>query len=178
MPAGITVMMTETSNIKMIIFDVDGVLTDGTILIDDHGVETKRFHVRDGMAIRMAQQMGLKVAALTSRTTRAVSLRLGELGVDPVLQGATDKAVGLETICRETGVLPEQCAYVGDDLLDLPALLRCGLPVAVADAVEEVKAEAKHVTAAPGGHGAAREVIEHILKAQGRWDEMLKRYGV
>lgn len=178
MPAGITVMMTETSNIKMIIFDVDGVLTDGTILIDDHGVETKRFHVRDGMAIRVAQQMGLKVAALTSRTTRAVSLRLGELGVDPVLQGATDKAVGLETICRKAGVLPEQCAYVGDDLLDLPALLRCGLPVAVADAAEEVKAEAKHVTAAPGGHGAAREVIEHILKAQGRWDDMLKQYGV
>ncbi len=165
-------------DIRLIAFDVDGVLTDGRIIVDDNGVETKHFNARDGFAMSVAGRMGMRIGIVTGRTGRAVTLRMNELGVGPVLQGVRDKAVGLETLCQQADVMPEQCAYVGDDLIDLPALLRCGYPVAVADAVEEVKAEARYVTAARGGHGAAREVIEHVFKAQDRWDELLERFGV
>ena len=105
-------------------------------------------------------------------------MRLTELGVDPLLQGVRDKSVGLETICQRAGVFPEQCVYVGDDLLDLAPMLRSGYAIAVADAVEEVKAEAQYVTRVPGGYGAARDAIEHLLKSQGRWDELVERYGI
>lgn len=166
------------TSIKLIIFDVDGVLTDGAIIVNDQGVESKHFHVRDGFAIRAAMSVGLKIGVLTGRSSRCVNLRMTEIGVDLLLQGAKDKAVGLETLCQRAGVDLEETAYVGDDLVDLPAMLRCGYPIAVADAVAEVRDEASYVTAAPGGRAAAREVIEHILKAQGRWDEVLEQYGV
>jgi len=170
--------MAEPDAIQLIVFDVDGVLTDGTILLSDHGVEWKCFHVRDGFAIRAARQLGLKVGSLSGRMSRATTLRLGELGVDPILQGVHDKAVGLERLCQQAGVTLDQCAYVGDDLIDLPAMLRCGYPIAVADAVDEVRTEARYVTRARGGRGAAREAIEHILRAQGRWDELLEQHGI
>jgi 3-deoxy-D-manno-octulosonate 8-phosphate phosphatase (KDO 8-P phosphatase) len=164
-------------NIKLIVFDVDGVLTDGGIYIDDRGVETKRFHVRDGFAIRAAQSLGLKIGVLTGRSTPAVTLRMAELGIDLIIQGALDKATGLETICQRAGVLPEEAAYVGDDLIDLPAMLRCGYPIAVADAVEDVRAEASFVTPSRGGHAAGRDAIEHILRAKGLWEQVLERFG-
>ena len=170
--------MSEPSSIKLIVFDVDGVLTDGAIVLDDNGVEAKHFYVRDGFAIRAAQEMGLKIAALTGRASRCVTLRLSELGVKLQLQGVHDKAMGLETICQWANLLPEQCAYVGDDLMDLPPMLRSGYPMSVVDAVEEVKAEARYVTETAGGRGAAREAIEHLLKLQGRWEELLARYGL
>ena len=168
----------ELAAIKLIIFDVDGVLTDGQIVIDARGVESKHFHVRDGFAIKAAMAMGLRVGILSGRTSRATALRVEELGVDLCLQGAADKAVGIETLCQKAGVLPEEAAYVGDDLIDLPALMRCGYPIAVADAVSQVRAAARYVTEAPGGRAAAREAIEHILSAQGRWDEVIERFGV
>ena len=170
--------MSDLANIKLIVFDVDGVLTDGTIIVDDHGVESKRFHVRDGFAIKAAMSMGLKVAVLTGRSTRAVAVRLTELGVEYLIQGSHNKAVGIETICQMAGVGLEETAYLGDDLVDLPAMLICRYPMAVADAVAEVRGEAKYVTAVRGGRAAARDAVEHILKAQGRWDELVERYAI
>ncbi len=170
--------MPDLSDIKLIVFDVDGVLTDGSILIDDHGVETKRFHVRDGFALRAAIEAGVKVGIVTGRASRAVSLRMAELGIDLVLQGASNKLAGFETICQRAGVLPEQAAYVGDDLMDLPPMVSSGYAVAVADAVELVREAAQFITASPGGRGAAREAVEHILRAQNRWDAVLDRYSL
>lgn len=170
--------MEKPADLKLIVLDVDGVLTDGRILVDDLGVESKAFYVRDGFAIRAAMSVGLKVGVLTGRASRVVALRMAELGVELVIQGAREKLVGFETLCQRAGVLPEQAAYVGDDLVDLPPLLGCGYAIAVADAVAEVRAEANYVTRAPGGRGAVREAIEHVLAAQERWDEIVERYGI
>lgn len=166
------------SGIRLIIFDVDGVLTDGTIAIDNYGNETKRFYVRDGTAIRAAQRLGLRVGVLTGRTSMAVTHRMRELGIELFVQGAQDKAVGFETLTQLAGVEFEETAYLGDDLVDLPAMMRSGYPMAVADAARDLHRVARHITRAPGGRGAAREAIEHILKAQGKWDAVLERYGV
>ncbi len=162
--------------ISSIIFDVDGVLTDGRIILNDLGVESKHFHVRDGFAIRAAMLMGLKVGIITGRMSRVVALRAAELGIEHVQQGSKDKGVALEALCERMGVTPDQTAFVGDDLIDLPALLRCGYPIAVKDSVDEVRAVAKYITAQPGGHGAARDAVEHILKKQNRWEELLQHY--
>ncbi len=169
--------MSEPTQIKLLVLDVDGVLTDGSIMVDDHGTESKRFHVRDGFAIRAAMSLGLQVAVLTGRSTRAVTIRLADLGVELFLQGVADKAVGLDTLCQMAGVDPQQAAYVGDDLIDLPAMRRCGYPMAVADASPEVRDVARYVTTIPGGHGAVRNAIEHLLKAQGQWDKVVDRYS-
>jgi 3-deoxy-D-manno-octulosonate 8-phosphate phosphatase (KDO 8-P phosphatase) len=170
--------MANPTDIKLIVFDVDGVLTDGSIVLDDRGVETKRFYVRDGFAIRAAMEMGLRVGVLTGRASIAVTHRMVELGIDLLLQGTRDKLYGLETLCQQAHLDPQQSAYVGDDLIDLPAMLRCGYPMAVADAVAEVRDEARYVTTLPGGRGAARDAIEHVLRAQGRWDELVERYAI
>ena len=166
------------SNISLIVFDVDGVLTDGSVIVNDLGVEAKRFFVRDGFAMRAAMTLGVQIGVITGRTSRTVTLRMTELGVTLVHQGMKDKAMALETLCQRAGVTLEETAYMGDDLIDLPAMVRCGYPMAVADAVEEVQAVARYVTEASGGRGAAREAIEHILKAQSRWDELVEQYGV
>lgn len=168
----------DLKRIQMIVFDVDGVLTDGSIMIDDAGVETKRFHVRDGSGFAAALHVGLKLGVITGRASRVVNLRMAELRVPYLLQHCKNKAQGLETICVQASVLPENCAYLGDDLIDLPAMLRCGYRMAVADAAAEVRGEAHYVTHTRGGHGAAREAIEHIIKAQGKWETVLERYGI
>lgn len=168
--------MSDLADIKLLVFDVDGVLTDGSIYVDDKGVETKRFHVRDGFAIRAATQFGLLIGVLTGRSTPTVTLRMSELGINLVIQGSHNKAVGFEAICQKAGMLPEQAAYVGDDLIDLPALLRCGYPIAVADAVEDVRSATRYVTRAKGGNAAAREIIEHILRGQGKWEQVIEQY--
>jgi 3-deoxy-D-manno-octulosonate 8-phosphate phosphatase (KDO 8-P phosphatase) len=169
--------MASPSNIKLLVLDVDGVLTDGALIYDDNGVETKRFHVRDGFGIRAAMQMGIKVGVVTARSSRVVSLRLAELGVDLYVHGMDNKAIGLEMVTQQAGVEFEETAYLGDDILDLPAMVRCGYPMAVADAAEEVRDVAKFVTTAPGGRGAVREAAEHLLRAQGHWDAVLERFG-
>ncbi len=168
--------MVEFKAVRFLVLDVDGVLTDGSIIVDDLGIEAKRFHVRDGFAITAAQKVGLKIGVLTGRNTRAVNLRTLELHIGYVLQGATDKGSGLAELCEKAGVGLEQTAFMGDDLLDLPALRRCGFPIAVADAVDEVREVARFVTAARGGRGAVREAIEHILEAQGLWRQIVNSY--
>ena len=168
----------ETNAIRLVVFDVDGVLTDGSIIIDDRGIESKRFHVHDGFAIRAAMSIGIHVAILTGRSSRAVTHRARELGMTLLVQGHKNKGIGLETLCQRVGVEMEESAFVGDDLNDLPALLRCGYPIAVADAVAEVREVARYVTTAAGGAGAAREAVEHLLKRDGRWEEVMERFGI
>jgi 3-deoxy-D-manno-octulosonate 8-phosphate phosphatase (KDO 8-P phosphatase) len=169
--------MPDPSCIRMLVFDVDGVLTDGAIIINDRGLESKRFHVRDGFAMRAAMKLGIKVGIITGRSSRVVALRAAELGIDLCLQGISDKKQALEDLCKRAGVLPENAAYMGDDLIDLSAMLRCGYPMTVADAPAEVREVAKYVTKVAGGRGAAREAIEHVLKGQNRWDELVEKYA-
>lgn len=170
--------MPTPTPLKLILFDVDGVLTDGAIHLDGRGAETKRFNVRDGFAIRAAQRAGLKVGVLTGRSSVAVTLRMEELGIDLYIQGAKNKAIGLETLCQQAGVEMSETAYMGDDIPDLPAMLRCGYRIAPADAAAEVRGVADLITQQPGGQGAAREAIEHILKAQDKWEDVLEEFGV
>ena len=162
--------------IELILSDVDGVLTDGGIWYDNQGVELKGFHIRDGLGIKVWQRAGFKFGVLTARTSHIVKLRAGELGIDLVRQGFEDKLPVAQEILRERGLSPEQVCYIGDELTDLPVIRFVGLGVAVADAAEEVRAAAAHTTRTSGGHGAVRELVETILKAKGRWDDVIQRY--
>ncbi|MFW6059191.1 MAG: KdsC family phosphatase [Phycisphaeraceae bacterium] len=164
------------SSLRLIVLDCDGVLTDGGLYVSEAGTETKRFHVRDGVAIKGAMLCGVQVAILSSRASRAVAQRAGELGITLLLQGAADKLRGLEQVAQWAGVELEEVAYMGDDLQDLPAMLACAYKLAPADAASEVRQAADHVTRHRGGHGAVREAIEHLLKMQGRWDEVLEQF--
>ena len=163
--------MTKTdaaaARIRLLCLDVDGVLTDGSILLDDQGHETKRFFVRDGTALRAWQRAGGVVAIITGRGGRAVERRARELGIDLVRTSVDRKGPVFEALLGELGMTAEEAAMVGDDLPDLPVLERCGYPVAVRDAVAEVRAAARFVTEQPGGRGAVREVVETLLEAQG-----------
>jgi 3-deoxy-D-manno-octulosonate 8-phosphate phosphatase (KDO 8-P phosphatase) len=162
--------------IKLLILDCDGVLTDGRIMLLPDGDETKWFDVKDGHAIVMAGRAGLRVAIISGRKSSAVRARAKELGVAHLREMAWGKLDHYEEIIREEGVSHEEVCYVGDDVVDIPVLRRAGLAVSVQDAVEEAKDYSHFVTARAGGRGAVREVIEIILKAQGKWEEALKRY--
>jgi 3-deoxy-D-manno-octulosonate 8-phosphate phosphatase (KDO 8-P phosphatase) len=164
------------SRIELLLLDVDGVLTDGGIIYDDGGRESKQFHVRDGSALKFWLMAGKRAAILTGRTSRVVEVRAKEVGITPVIQGATDKLAGYRDILTQTDKQPAQVCFVGDDLPDLPVMRHCGLAVAVADACAEVIAEAHYVTSAAGGRGAVREVVELILRSQGHWAEIVERY--
>lgn len=168
--------MVQAAQIQLIVFDVDGVLTDGSIFLTDDGIEFKRYNVRDGFAMRAAGKLGLKVGVITGRSTRAVTARMADLEIPYVLLGQLDKKTALQKVCDWANVKPEWTAFVGDDLIDLPAMLMCGYPISVADAVPEVKHAARYVTQAKGGYGAGREAIEHILNTQGKWAEMVSKY--
>ncbi len=161
--------------IKLLVTDVDGVLTDGSIIYGNGEVELKAFNIKDGLGMRLAGQSGLPIVLLTGRSSEAVTRRARELGVR-VRQGTQDKGAGLRAIAAETGITVEEIAYVGDDLNDLPALRIAGFPVAVADAVPEVLESAAYVTKTAGGHGAIREVIEYILRNQGCWEGAVTAY--
>jgi 3-deoxy-D-manno-octulosonate 8-phosphate phosphatase (KDO 8-P phosphatase) len=162
--------------IELLVLDVDGVLTDGGIHINDDGLESKIFHVRDGAAIVYWKRLGKRVAIISGRKCRVVDRRAAELGIDRVYQGRLDKRTVLEELLQLEGLLPEQACMVGDDLADIPALRLVGVSVAVNDAVREVKAVAHHVTDQCGGRGAVREVVEWLLRAQGRWSEVVQHY--
>ena len=164
------------AGIEVLIVDVDGVLTDGVIAIDDRGVETKHFHVRDGSGISLWRQAGKRIAILSGRFAPLVDRRAAELGIAPVIQGAPRKGEPFARLLRELSVEPRQVCFVGDDLADLPALRSAGLAACPADAAPEAKAAAHLVTTAPGGRGAVREVVETILKAQGRWQDLIDRH--
>lgn len=159
----------------MILSDVDGVMTDGSIVIDNSGVETKSFHVRDGLGIKLWQQAGFAFGILTSRNSRIVKLRAAELGIAIVRQGFEDKLAAAREIFTSQGIQPSEVCYIGDDLPDLPVMLEVGLSVAVSDAVAEVRSAAKWVLASQGGHGALRELTERLLKARGRWEDFVPR---
>lgn len=161
--------------VKAIIFDVDGVLTNGSIMYGPEG-EWKVFHVQDGHGIKLAARAGLKIGFLTGRSSPAVTRRAEELGVDAFADGIRDKGACLVKMLEDLGVSAEEVCYVGDDVVDLPALDMVGMPVAVANAVAEVKASAIWVTEHKGGQGAAREVIEFILKAKQLWEGVMQRY--
>ena len=166
-----------TGPIRLLILDVDGVLTDGTIFIDDAGRQMRGFHIQDGLGIALWKAVGGKVAILTSKRSEAVMTRARMLGIDLVQQGAEDKLPGFERILADAGVAGEQTAYVGDDLLDAAVMRRAGYPIAVANAVDEVKQIARYVTCRPGGQGAVREAVEHLLKSAGLWEAALAAIG-
>jgi 3-deoxy-D-manno-octulosonate 8-phosphate phosphatase (KDO 8-P phosphatase) len=159
--------------VRLLVADVDGVLTDGRMILTDQGGEMKSFFVRDGIAFDLARRAGLKLALVTGEASPIAKARGVKLGVDAVVLGARRKGETLEALALEHGVEADAIAYIGDDLLDIPALQRAGLAVAVADAAAEVKSAAHVVTKAPGGHGAVRECVELILRAQGRWREIV-----
>lgn len=163
--------------IELILTDVDGVLTDGGVIFDNRGIESKRFHIRDGLGIKLWQRAGGKFGIITGRSSHVVELRATELGIDLVRQGADDKLAVAREICRELNVQLDQVCYVGDDLPDLLLAQNVGLAVAVGDACAELRAAAHHTTQAVGGDGAIREVVELILKAQQRWTELIRPYS-
>lgn len=162
--------------IELLLLDVDGVLTDGSVIYADDGSELKRFHVRDGSGLKLWRAAGKRSAIVSGRKSAAVERRAAELGIAPVLQGRDDKLAAFTDVLAESGLRPEQVCAIGDDLPDVPVLRRCGLAVAVGDACPEVRSVAHYVTDAPGGRGAVREAIEWVLKASGRWDELVARY--
>jgi 3-deoxy-D-manno-octulosonate 8-phosphate phosphatase (KDO 8-P phosphatase) len=168
--------MEKARNVKLLILDVDGVLTDGRIVIDDRGVETKCFDVRDGHGIKMLKRANIDVAIITGRESDVVSHRARELGIDSVYQNIHNKLEVYEAILKEKGLKDGEVGFVGDDLVDLPLLRRVGFAAVVADGVEELKPYADYVSRNRGGRGAVREVIELILKAQGKWVELMERY--
>ena len=164
------------SEIKMLVVDVDGVLTDGTLIINADGSESKCFNSLDGHGIRMWRRAGLKVAFLSGRDSPPTERRAEQLEVDYCIQNCHDKLPALQGLLEQLGLSANQAAYIGDDLPDLPAIRQVGFGVAVADAVDEVKQYADYVTTCRGGCGAVREVIEYILKNTGKWQELLKKY--
>jgi 3-deoxy-D-manno-octulosonate 8-phosphate phosphatase (KDO 8-P phosphatase) len=155
---------------------VDGVLSDGGITYTSDGHELKRFHVRDGSGLKLWQAAGNRAAIVSGRQSAAVDVRAAELGIAPVLQRRAEKLPAFAEVLAATGVTADAVCAVGDDLPDLPVLLRAGLAVAVADACPEVRAAADYVTTAPGGHGAVRDAIEWLLKLQGKWDGLIAGY--
>ena len=151
-------------DLKMLILDVDGVLTDGGIILIGQDTEAKRFDVQDGMGIALARAAGLTVAILTSRKSDVVQRRAKELGIDEVIQGMSNKREGLDFLLNKFGIEASQAAYIGDDLQDIPVMIRIGMPIAVQNAVQAVKDRSVYITNASGGHGAVREAVEWLLE--------------
>ena len=167
---------TDFKKIKLILSDVDGVLTDGGISFDNNGVESKQFHIKDGLGIKMWQRAGFRFGILTARTSHIVKIRSAELGIDIVRQGFESKLPTAETLAQSMNLSLEEVCYIGDDLTDLPVIRAVGLGVAVADAVSELLLAADLVTQKAGGKGAVRELIEQILRSTGRWDDLVQQY--
>lgn len=164
--------------LEWLLFDVDGVLTDGLLYYTHRGEALKRFNVKDGLAFRLAQRAGLRLGLLTGRKSRALERRAKELDFAAVTYGSKNKAKDFETFLRRHHTAPGRVAYIGDDLPDLPVLGRCALAFAPADAAPEVQAVVHHVLTSPGGRGAAREMIEGILKARGQWEEIVAGFSL
>lgn len=169
-------LLERASRIRLIIFDVDGVLTDGSLYIGDDGQEYKAFHSRDGHGMVMIQQTGVVLAVITGRTSEVVRLRMESLGISHVYQGRRDKLPAYQDLKRTLGLEDEDIAYVGDDVVDLPILRRVGLAIAVTDAHPLVQRHAHWLTPSPGGRGAARDVCELVMEAQGRLEAMMASY--
>jgi 3-deoxy-D-manno-octulosonate 8-phosphate phosphatase (KDO 8-P phosphatase) len=167
----------KASRVRLLLFDVDGVLTDGVLVMHADGSESKNFHIRDGAAMVWAQRAGLQVGLLSARSSPATTQRAAQLAIRLVMQGVTSKLDAYDRILRDVDLPDEAVAYMGDDLLDLPVLARAGLSAAPADAAPDVRERVAWVSAAAGGRGAARELIEVVLRAQHRWDTLLDEYA-
>src|SRR5215217_4353579 len=166
----------RAARIKLLLMDCDGVLTDGRIWLFENGEEQKGFHTRDGLGIDLLHRAGLRSGIISGRTSSAVETRARTLGMSFIVQGHENKVQAFADVLAQAGVANSEVAYVGDDLNDIPLIVQSGLGVAVADAALETRERAHYVTKAPGGFGAVREVIELILKSQGRWDDLIKGY--
>ncbi|MDI6687195.1 MAG: HAD-IIIA family hydrolase [Desulfobacterales bacterium] len=166
----------KLKRIKLLLLDVDGVLTDGSIIYNDNAGETKVFNVKDGLGIRLLIEEGIAVCVVTGRTSKALLHRCKNLGISYVFDGVVDKVSVMDSIITRTGVLPEEIAFIGDDLPDLPLMKLVGFSVAVADAHEKLLEKADMVTSAKGGFGAVREVCEAILKAKGLLEDIIRRF--
>jgi 3-deoxy-D-manno-octulosonate 8-phosphate phosphatase (KDO 8-P phosphatase) len=162
--------------VRLLVLDVDGVLTDGRMTLSERGDELKSFHTHDGMGINLARRAGLKVALVTGEKTTIAQVRGAKLGVEDVVLGARRKGETLRELCAKFDLPLDAVAFMGDDLLDMPALALAGLAVAPADAVPEVRALAHVITRARGGAGAVRECVELILRAQGAWTRMVREF--
>ncbi len=169
-------ILKKARDLKVLILDVDGVLTDGRLFFDDQGAEYKCFHARDGHGIKLLRQTGVEVAVISGRKSDSVAIRMKNLGIELVYQGHEDKIVAFDEILDKLSIKPEQAAHVGDDLLDLPLMKRAGLSIAVNDANFAVRQYADWCTETPGGLGAVREVCDMIMQAQGRFEQVLKQY--
>jgi 3-deoxy-D-manno-octulosonate 8-phosphate phosphatase (KDO 8-P phosphatase) len=166
-------IQTKAKGIKLLLFDVDGVLTDGKILMHPDGTESKQFDIKDGTGLVWAQRAGLKVGVLSARSSAATTQRAAQLGITIVHQGVPSKVRAYDAILRQHGLTDADVAYMGDDVLDLPVITRAGLSASPSDAVEEVRTRVDFVSRASGGAGAARELVELVLKSQDRWERLL-----
>lgn len=167
--------MERAKNIKLVILDVDGVMTDGRIIIDDNGTNYRSFDIKDGFGTVALQMSGIPVAIITTSTSNVVAHRAKELRIEKYFPGSKNKLEVYNNLLQEMGLTDENVCYVGDDLVDLPLLKRVGFAVAVADAADDVKEQVHYVTKKPGGRGAVREVAEIILKSQGKWNAVLSK---
>jgi 3-deoxy-D-manno-octulosonate 8-phosphate phosphatase (KDO 8-P phosphatase) len=170
-------IMAAAKKVKLLVLDVDGVLTDGSITLDSNGNEIKSFHVRDGHGIKMLQRAGCNIAIITGRNSKVVQLRADELGITEVYQKCLNKNEAYQQLLAKFGLTDREVAYVGDDVIDIPLLRRVGLPVTVADGVDEAKKLALFVTKNRGGHAAVREVADLLLKASGKWKAIIDEYN-
>ena len=162
--------------VRLMVFDVDGVLTDGTLLYGPGGEEMKAFHAHDGLGLKMLAQSGIACALLSGRRSAAVALRAAELGIGDVLQGIEDKLSGLEELLEKKNLKLKDAGYMADELVDLPVLMRCGFACAPHEAPEAVRTRVHYVATAPAGRGAAREVCELVMRAQRKFEQALGKY--
>lgn len=167
---------TKLKSIRLLVCDVDGVLTDGTIILDSSGHEAKFFSVQDGTGLALARLGGLQTAFLSGRKSAVITVRARECNVAWVRQGVAEKVPAFEQICQQAGVAMSEAAFMGDDLIDLPVFAKVGVAIAVANAIPEIKQAADWVTRKPGGQGAVREVVEQLLKVQGNYAQVVTRY--
>ncbi len=166
----------KLSGIKLLLLDVDGVLTDGRITYTDSGEQIKQFNVKDGLGMRLLMDAGVDVGIITARKSKALAHRCHDLGIRLLYDGIKDKCAALKAISQKTGVDISHIAFAGDDLIDIPVLTRVGVSFCVADASEEVKTQSDVVTTRNGGFGAVREICEQILKAKNLWDGIVEKY--
>jgi 3-deoxy-D-manno-octulosonate 8-phosphate phosphatase (KDO 8-P phosphatase) len=176
MPEATADALERARRVRLMVFDVDGVLTDGRLWYGPQGVQLKAFHSRDGHGVKLLQQGGIAVAILSGRNSAAVALRAAELGVAHVLQGIEDKRPAFAALLARLGLEPREAGYMGDDLPDLPVLAHCGFACAPREACAEVLRGAHYVASAPAGGGAAREVCDYLLRSQGRMESVMARY--
>jgi len=169
-------ILERAARIKLAVFDIDGVFTDGGLFLNDNGEELKRFHAHDGLGLVLLQKSNCKIAVITARSSEIVAIRMKELGIEHIYQNQTDKAAALYELTAKLNLASEQVCYTGDDLVDLSAIQTAGLGIAVANAHPVIIQHADWITNKGGGNGAVREVCELILRAQGKYDESLKSY--